>query len=97
MCAMKVVASSIFRTIMLPHDGKVVTIDQLTYYDPKSQLHLENVLPTLEGSQSITSFSDVCPEICQYYSLLGTYNGPPPPIMVLPLRLYLPVLLACVR
>lgn len=60
MCAMKVVASLIFRTTMFPHDGKVVTIDQLTYYDPKYKFHIENVLP---GSQSITSFSYVCPEI----------------------------------
>jgi hypothetical protein len=34
MYAMKAVASSIFRTIMFPHNGKIVTIDQVTHYEP---------------------------------------------------------------
>jgi len=34
MYAMKVVASSVFRLLMFPLDGKVVTIDQLTFYKP---------------------------------------------------------------
>jgi hypothetical protein len=34
MYAMKAVASSVFRTMMFPHNGKIVTIDQLTHYEP---------------------------------------------------------------
>ena len=35
MYAMRVVASTIFQLLMFPHDGNIMTIDQLTYYDSK--------------------------------------------------------------
>ena len=34
MYAMRVVASIVFRFLMFPHDGNIVTTNQLTYYDP---------------------------------------------------------------
>nr|KUM47562.1 hypothetical protein ABT39_MTgene5748 [Picea glauca]QHR87673.1 hypothetical protein Q903MT_gene1685 [Picea sitchensis] len=34
MYAMKAIASSVFRMMMFPHNGKIVSLDQLTYYDP---------------------------------------------------------------
>ena len=34
MYAMRVVASTVFRLLMFPHDGNIVTVDQFTYYDP---------------------------------------------------------------
>lgn len=34
--AMLVFASEIDRKMHFPHNGKIVTIDQLTYYDPKA-------------------------------------------------------------
>jgi hypothetical protein len=50
MYAMKAVASSVFRTMMFPHNGKIVTIDQLTHYEP-------NHPPTSVTSSPLFMFS----------------------------------------
>ena len=34
MYSMRVVASTVFRLMMFPHEGKIVMVDHLTYYDP---------------------------------------------------------------
>ena len=34
MYAMQAVTSTIFLLMMFPHEGKIVTVDQLTYHDP---------------------------------------------------------------
>ena len=49
---------------MFPHDGNIVTIDQLTYYDPKGSSTPEHVLPTISltiDNVSIPSFSTIVP------------------------------------
>ena len=48
MYAMRAVASSIFCTMMFPHEGHVIKVDQLTYYDPNAPAAPENVLPMVE-------------------------------------------------
>ena len=35
--AMSIVPSTVHRKMSFSHNGKIVTIDQLTYYEPKSQ------------------------------------------------------------
>jgi hypothetical protein len=45
MYAMKAVASSVFRTMMFPHNGKIVTIDQLTHYEPNHPANIGNIVP----------------------------------------------------
>jgi hypothetical protein len=35
MYAMKDVASFVFYTMIFPHEGNIIIIDQITYYDPK--------------------------------------------------------------
>jgi len=42
MYEMLVVASSVFKVMMFPHDGKTITIDWLTYYGKK-------ILPVPDG------------------------------------------------
>ena len=34
MYAMRVFVSTVFHLMMFPHEGKIVTVDQLTYHDP---------------------------------------------------------------
>ena len=34
MYAMRVLESIIFHIMMFPHDGNIMTVDELTYYDP---------------------------------------------------------------
>ena len=48
MYAMRAVSSSVFHTMMFPHEGRVVKVDQLTYYDPNAPAAPENVLPMVE-------------------------------------------------
>ena len=58
MYAMQAVASFVFRTMMFPHEGRVVKVDQLTYYDPNAPAAPENVLPMVGQpvSGATTSF-----------------------------------------
>ena len=78
MYPMKAIALAVFHIMMFPHNGKIVPLDQLTYYDPKPQTNLDNVMPTLGGSQPITSYTKVSPGVFKYSTLLGTYHDPPP-------------------
>jgi hypothetical protein len=79
MYVMKVVVSLVIVcTMIFPHDGKAITIDQLTYHDPKAQLNPESVFPSMDGNQTISSFSDVSPRMFKYSSFLGSYYGPSP-------------------
>ena len=45
MYAMWVVASFVFHTVMFPHEGRVVKVDQLTYYDPNAPTAPEKCSP----------------------------------------------------
>jgi hypothetical protein len=78
MYAMKVVASSIFRTIMFPHNGKIVTIDQVTHYEPNPSASLDNILPLIHTKQDVRPFIEMGPGMFKDPSLLGTYHGAPP-------------------
>ena len=47
MYSMRVVASSVFHLMMFPHEGKIVTVDELTYHDPQGLTTPANVIPTI--------------------------------------------------
>ena len=47
MYAMRAVTSTIFCLMMFPHEGKIVTVDQLTYHDPQGLKTPFNVIPTI--------------------------------------------------
>ena len=47
MYAMRVVASTVFCLMMLPHKGKNVMVDQLTYHDPQGLTEPANIIPTI--------------------------------------------------
>jgi hypothetical protein len=78
MYAMKAVASSIFITIMFPHNGKIVTIDQVTHYEPNPSASLDNMLPLIHTNQDVYPLIEMGPGIFKDPSLLGTYHGAPP-------------------
>jgi hypothetical protein len=78
MYAMKAVASSVFRTIMFPHNGKIVTIDQVSYYDPNPSANVDNILPLIHTNQDVYPLVEMGPGIFKDPSLLGTYHGAPP-------------------
>jgi hypothetical protein len=78
MYAMKVVASSVFRTIMFPHNGKIVTIDQVSHYEPNPSANLDNILPLIHSNKDAYPLVEMGPGIFKDPSLLGTYHGAPP-------------------
>jgi hypothetical protein len=78
MYAMKAVASSVFHTMMFPHNGKIVTIDQLTHYEPNHSANIDNILPLVHASSDAFPVIDIGPGIFKDPSLLGTYHGAPP-------------------
>jgi hypothetical protein len=77
MYAMKEVASSVFRTMMFPHNGKIITIDQVSHYEPNSSANINNILPLIHTSQDAYPLIEMGPEIFKDPSLLGTCNGAP--------------------
>jgi hypothetical protein len=78
MYAMKAVASPVFRTIMFPHNGKIVTIDQVSHYEPNPSANLDNILPFIHTNKDVYPLVEMGPGIFKYPSLLGTYHGAPP-------------------
>jgi hypothetical protein len=78
MYAMKVVASSVFRTMMFPHNRKINTIDQLTHYEPNHSANIDNILPLVCTSSDAFLVIDMGPRIFKDPSLLGAYHGAPP-------------------
>jgi hypothetical protein len=78
MYAMKAVASSVFRTIMFPHNGKIVTIDQVTHYEPNPSASLDNILLLIHAKHEVYPLVEMGPGMFKDPSLLGTYHGAPP-------------------
>jgi hypothetical protein len=77
MYAMKAVASSVFRTMMFPHNGKIVTIDQVSHYKPNPSANIDNILPLIHMSHDAYPLVEMGPRIFKDPSLLGTYHGAP--------------------
>ena len=47
MCTMRAVALTVFHLMMFPHEGKIVTVDQLTHHDPQGLTIPANIIPTI--------------------------------------------------
>jgi hypothetical protein len=78
MYAMKVVASSFFQTIMFPHNGNIVTTNQVSHYEPNPSANLDNILPLIHTNHDTYPLIETGPGIFKDPSLLGTYHGAPP-------------------
>lgn len=73
---MKVVASSVFTVMMFPHDGKILTIDQLTYYEKKTLTAHDGVPPIVTSSPKlITTYSKFRTRQFKPSMILETYLG----------------------
>jgi hypothetical protein len=74
---MTIVASSVFRCIQFPHQGKIVTIDQLYYCTFDARTKIANNIP-FWGRSNIT-YESVGVGLVKYYSLMGNFPTPLPP------------------
>jgi hypothetical protein len=75
--AMTVVASSVFRCVQFPHQGKIVTIDQLDFCTLKTRAPITNNIPFL-GNHPVT-YESVGVGLFKDSSLMGTFPTPLPP------------------
>ena len=47
MYAMRDFTSTLFHLMMFTHEGKIMTVDQLTYHDPQGITTPTNIIPTI--------------------------------------------------
>ena len=71
---MQVVASSLFRVVLFPFNGKIVTIDQMTFKNPSVTASSGASIPIVEHSQPATGSVDVG----MYPSLMEIFSCPAP-------------------
>jgi hypothetical protein len=71
--AMQAVVAAFFRILLFPHEGRIVTIDQLSFSRPDPALGASTV-PMVDNPQAgvINVGVGLCP------SLMGTFDYPPP-------------------
>jgi hypothetical protein len=71
--AMQAVVATIFRVLLFPHEGRIVTIDQLSFSRPDPALGASTV-PMVDNPQAgvVNIGVGLCP------SLMGTFDYPPP-------------------
>ena len=74
------VPSTVHRKMSFPHNGNIVIIDQLTYYEPKAQSSPESTISSVASKQTVDPLTSVSPGVYKDSSLLGTFPGLPPPI-----------------
>jgi hypothetical protein len=75
---MKAVASTVFQMMMFPHNGKIITIDQVSHYEPNHSSNTDNILPLVHTSSDAYTLMDMGLGIFKDPSLLGAYLGAPP-------------------
>jgi hypothetical protein len=75
--AMAIVASLVFRCVQFPHQGKIVTVDQLDFCTTNARAPATNNIPLL-GDHKIT-YESVGVGLLKYSSLMGTFPTPLPP------------------
>jgi hypothetical protein len=78
MYAMKAVVSYVFQTMMFPHNGKIITIDQVSHYEPNHSSNIDNILPLVRTSSDAYPLMEMAPRSCKDPSLMGAYHGAPP-------------------
>jgi hypothetical protein len=71
---MTAIASSMFRCVQFPYQGKIVTIDQLDYCTPDAHTPTTKNIAFL-GDTKIT-YESVCVGILKYSSVMGTFPTP---------------------
>jgi hypothetical protein len=71
--SMQAVVATVFRVLLFPHEGRIVTIDQLSFSRPDPALGASTV-PMIDNPQP--SVVNVGVGLCP--SLMGTFDYPPP-------------------
>jgi hypothetical protein len=65
--------------MMFPHNGKIITIDQVSHYEPNPSSNIDNILPFVHTNPyDAYPLIEMGPRIFKDPSFLGTYHGAPP-------------------
>jgi hypothetical protein len=64
--------------MMFPHNGKIITINQLTHYVPNHSANIDNILPLFHVISNDFPVSNIDLGLFHDPSMLGTYPGAPP-------------------
>jgi hypothetical protein len=75
--AMTVIASSVFRCVQFPHQGKLVTVDQLDFYTTDARVPATNNIPLLRDHKIM--YESIGVGLLKYSSLMGNFPTPLPP------------------
>jgi hypothetical protein len=71
--AMQAVVATVFRVLLFPHEGQIVTIDQLSFFRPDTTLGASTVTMIDNPQPGVINIGvGLCP------SLMGTFDYPPP-------------------
>jgi hypothetical protein len=71
--AMQAMVATVFRVLLFPHEGRIVTIDQLSFSRPEPSLGASTVLMIDNPQPGVVNIGvGLCP------SLMGTFDYPPP-------------------
>ena len=75
MYTMRAVASTVFHLMMFPHEGNIVTVDQLTYHDSQGLTTPANIIPTITTiePQGMTTHTNFVPTINTMVDNTPTY------------------------
>lgn len=74
---MTTVASSVFRMVQFPHQGKIVTIDQLTFHSPETLNTNTNTVPVI--GQTKPHYEDIGVGLLKYSSIIEVFLEVPSP------------------
>jgi hypothetical protein len=77
MYAMKAFASFVFHAMIFPHNGNIITIDQVSHYEPNLSSNINNILPFVHTNLNAYPLIEMAPIIFKDPSLLGTYHRAP--------------------
>ena len=78
MYSMQAIASSVFHVVCFPHNGKIVTIDQMTFKNSPVTTSSGTSVPVVEHSQPATRSVGVG----MYPSLMGSFSCPASILMI---------------
>ena len=74
---MTVITSLVFLCVQFPHQGKIVTIDQLDFFTPDARIPATNNIPFLRDHP--VTYESVGVGLLKDSSLMGTFPTPLPP------------------
>jgi hypothetical protein len=63
--------------MMFPHNGKIITIDQVSHYEPNPYANIDNILSFIHTNPEVYPLIEMGPKTFKDPSLLETYHGVP--------------------